>query len=410
MRKDKPLKILNFLLILFFLISIISILISFIFNVDFVEKYIDRDNRIGDHVKTRIALFQTQMFYLSCVFGFIGILALAFKRRILKFLHLHPEILTNLIFLLFIILILFSIGELSMRIFFHEKIYQEYGHGPEKSEFLKKIEYNSLGYRDVEHDLAKEKDTYRILFLGDSFTLGSGIESIENIYPKLIQTKLNENYGDDKFETIILAKSGYSTLDELKALKEVGLKFNPDLIIIGYYLNDAEGENSRKGYENMFYSHYLIPYELGNILYRHSFFYYFLESRLKNIIVSKGFGKNNIDYTQHLYSNSNPYFQQHEKELKEMIGLSNKNGIPIVIVMIPSLEILEDYPHENIHQYIKSISESNDAYFLDLLPYFKNYNLDELRLSFMDTHMSESGHKITADKILTYLQEYTILN
>ena len=46
---------------------------------------------------------------------------------------------------------------------------------------------------------------------------------------------MNKKYGYSKIETIVFAKSGYSTLDELNVLKEKGLKFNPDLIDIHDY-------------------------------------------------------------------------------------------------------------------------------------------------------------------------------
>lgn len=404
MRNIKYHKILNLVLILLFIIAISGVLISYVFNVNFVEKYIDRDQRIGEQVKTRINLFQTQMFYLSLFIGLLGLFLLAFKRRTLKFLYARPEFLTNIILLLIFLVAFFLLGEIIMRLFFSEMIYNEYGHGPGSEMIIEKAEYNSLGYRGPEPNMIKDKDTYRILFLGDSFTYGSGIKNLEDTYPYLVQNELSKTNAR-RIESVVMAKSGYSTLDELKVLKETGLKFKPDLIIIGYFLNDAEGEGSRKGYENMFYSHYTIPYEIGSIMYRYSFFYYFLESRLKNVITSWGFGKNNIDYTKHLYSDSNPYFQQHKKDLKELIELSNKNNIPILIIVIPYLQVdLKNYPYEDIDSYIEGVSKSNKAYFLDLLPYFQNYNLNDVRVSLMDAHMNKLGHNITSNAILEHLQ------
>lgn len=409
MRKLHKNKLLNCILIILFLLAILSFFISYTFDANFVEKYIDEDNRIGEHVKPRVEIFQKQMLCLSVFFGFAGLLLLTFKKNTLNYLNKNPKFLTNILLLLLIMVILFSLGEILSRTLFSERIYKEYTNGPGAAEYLSKIKYNSLGYRDTEHDITKPQDTYRILFLGDSLTFGFGIENFEATYPELIQNELNKKNNPKKAETIILAKRGYSTLDELKALKETGLKYDPDLIIVGYFLNDAEGYGSRTGYENMFYSHYTIPYELGSILYRHSFFYYFLESRIKNIITNLGFGKNNIDYTKHLYSNSNPYFQQHKKDLEEIIHISNERKIPVIITVIPPLENLKEYPYTEIHTQIKGISEPNGAYFLDLLPYFKLYDPAEVRVSLMDAHMNELGHKITSDAIIAYLQEKQLL-
>ena len=51
--------------LLFILFFFVGIVISYIFNVDFVEKNIDDDGRVGEHTKIRINIFQNQMFYLN---------------------------------------------------------------------------------------------------------------------------------------------------------------------------------------------------------------------------------------------------------------------------------------------------------------------------------------------------------
>ncbi len=213
---------------LFILLFLLGMTISYIFNVGFVEKYIDDDGRIGEHVKTRVYIFQNQMFYLSILFGLIGLLMLIFSKNLIKILDKKKVLLTNIIFLFVLLMAFFIIGEIVLRIFFSQQIYSEYGSGVGGLEFMESIKYNSWGFRDVEHDTEKDDDVFRILIIGDSFTLGYGIDDFEDAYPRLLQKRLGNDY-----EVITLAKAGYSTIDELDVLNSIGINLNPDLIVLG---------------------------------------------------------------------------------------------------------------------------------------------------------------------------------
>ena len=53
-------------------------------EIHILEKYIDKDHRIGEHVKIRIGIFQQQMVYLSLLLGFIGFFVLLFFKELKK--------------------------------------------------------------------------------------------------------------------------------------------------------------------------------------------------------------------------------------------------------------------------------------------------------------------------------------
>lgn len=91
---------------------------------------------------------------------------------------------------------------------------------------------NSQGYRDYEHSLEKSVGKARILLLGDSMTFGWGIADHE-IYPR----RLSELAGD-QVEIISLARNGWSTADQLLALRREGLAYKPDIVVIGVVTND----------------------------------------------------------------------------------------------------------------------------------------------------------------------------
>ena len=100
---------------------------------------------------------------------------------------------------------------------------------------------NSLGFRDTrEYPLSKAPGTFRILVLGDSVTFGHGA-LYETSYPYLLEKRLREWRPDVKWEVWNLGIPGYNTAQELAYLNEVGERYAPDLVIVGFFLNDFTG-------------------------------------------------------------------------------------------------------------------------------------------------------------------------
>jgi lysophospholipase L1-like esterase len=100
---------------------------------------------------------------------------------------------------------------------------------------------NSLGFRDTrEYSLAKTPGTFRILVLGDSVTFGHGA-LYETSYPYLVEQRLREWRPEVKWEVWNLGVPGYDTAQELAYLREVGERYAPDLVIIGFFSNDFAG-------------------------------------------------------------------------------------------------------------------------------------------------------------------------
>jgi lysophospholipase L1-like esterase len=97
---------------------------------------------------------------------------------------------------------------------------------------------NSLGFRDVEHALARPEGVFRIVVLGDSIAGGWGVERAEETFPFVLERLLGEQ--GHRAEVINLAVSGYNTRQEVEMLRLRGLAYHPDLVLVAYCLNDSE--------------------------------------------------------------------------------------------------------------------------------------------------------------------------
>jgi lysophospholipase L1-like esterase len=97
---------------------------------------------------------------------------------------------------------------------------------------------NSLGFRDREHTVAKPPGVYRIVVLGDSVAAGLHVERNQDIFPPILEQLLDAR--GLRAEVINLGVSGYNTQQEVEMLREKGLQYHPDLVLLAYTMSSRE--------------------------------------------------------------------------------------------------------------------------------------------------------------------------
>ncbi len=100
--------------------------------------------------------------------------------------------------------------------------------------------FNSLGFRDGEHAVEKREGVTRILLLGDSATAGTHVAD-NRTFRALIEAHLGKN-----FEVMAGAVSAWATDQELLYLKEEGLKFRPDVVVLMFAPNDVRESYAKR--------------------------------------------------------------------------------------------------------------------------------------------------------------------
>lgn len=97
---------------------------------------------------------------------------------------------------------------------------------------------NSLGFRDREHSVARQAGVGRILVLGDSVSMGLTTKRFQDIWPVALERELRRR--GRKIEVINFGVAGYNTQQEVGMLRQKGLAFAPDLVVLQYSMNDTE--------------------------------------------------------------------------------------------------------------------------------------------------------------------------
>lgn len=119
----------------------------------------------------------------------------------------------------------------------------EWTPGYQAVEHFKGVDYqmtiNDQGLRNEPVTVPKPAGTYRIIALGDSVTEGPGVE-LEETFAKILESLLAQEQSDGRMIEVIDAGTGdYGTEQELIWLRERGLSYQPDLVLLNFYLNDS---------------------------------------------------------------------------------------------------------------------------------------------------------------------------
>ena len=98
------------------------------------------------------------------------------------------------------------------------------------------VTVSSQGFRDRFFE-AKQPNEFRILFLGDSYTLGPGLTPDQTI-PKALEARLRSQRLSKTVSVVNAGTGGFGPWQEHVTLQERGFPLDPDLVIFQAYVNN----------------------------------------------------------------------------------------------------------------------------------------------------------------------------
>jgi len=274
---------------------------------------------------------------------------------------------------------------------------------------------NQDGLRDNDYPRTKPKATFRIAAVGDSCTFGLGVE-LKDTWPKQLETELRQTKA--QVEVINFGVMGYNTTQEAERIQEKVLGYSPDLIIMGYCLNDI-GVLSRERRVLSAYKGYnsFIATGIGFIdgLLPHLKTYVLIKNRLflKKTNADKRppqYSKDGLKVLRKGYSGFLLDAYQEPENWNELtaafakIRQSTQPQIPVLFVIQPELNELDQYPFTEIHDIVKKLCLENGFLVLDPLADFLSDKARNIRISEANPHPNALGNKIYAQAISQYLQ------
>lgn len=273
---------------------------------------------------------------------------------------------------------------------------------------------NIFGFRTPYESLEKPPNTIRVLALGDSFTWGDKIADSEDTWPAQLEHELQEHMGAQPLEVVNLGHRGYTTANEAELLRRLGWSFHPDLVIVGYVLNDAlpsGPEFEHRSMEWLIPYHFLVPTPFRGGAIARSATLGILEGRwtaLRTPVPAS------LAYPI-LYHPDSTGWRQTRDALQEMGQAFRERSVPGVLVLfpefVPGAWTLETYPHRDLHGTIAREASAVGFHVLDLLPAFVAAGGDwsDWWATPWDRHPNPAAHALAARTIAEYLKAQDLL-
>jgi lysophospholipase L1-like esterase len=100
------------------------------------------------------------------------------------------------------------------------------------------VRTNNKGLRGPDIEYEKPAGVRRILYLGDSVTFGWRVARYQDTYPFVVESLIADSTEID-VETVNTGVGGYSPWQQYLYLDSEGIKFDPDLVVLSFVLNDV---------------------------------------------------------------------------------------------------------------------------------------------------------------------------
>jgi hypothetical protein len=257
---------------------------------------------------------------------------------------------------------------------------------------------NAHGYRDRERAIGKPPGVRRVVSLGDSFAWGASVE-FEDAYPQRLERGLDRRRREP-WEVVNLALPGMNTVDQAAQLADEGLAYGPDVVLVGYVLNDSEDSQAAEARRAVEWSQ---PKDAGGLLER-SALVRFVRGRLW----ATAENRRRISGYRSMYADDAPGWRAARQALKAMGALCRERGVPLVVAIFPLFgnPLDERYPFPEIHRKVADAAGEAGAKVIDLLPAYRGLRWELLVVDgAADEHPNEIAHRIAAHVILRALDD-----
>ena len=268
-----------------------------------------------------------------------------------------------------------------------------FAHVPSRSAFLMgvPVSINSDGLRDREFLRAKPAGVYRILLLGDSTTMGWGVRE-EDTAAKSLERKLNAHppSGYERVEVINAGVGNYDTVQEVTYYETAGYNYNPDLVILVFFINDAEP----------------VPVEKKAFLIDRSYLVAFAANRFDGILRHAGVRPDWKQYYASLYEGDKPGFQACKRALRSLTDSTGKNQSKLLVAILPELRQIngDTYPFQAAHRKIKDVMAAENVPVLELIEGLKDQGAEStLWVTPLDDHPNAKAYGLISDQLAQWV-------
>jgi lysophospholipase L1-like esterase len=274
-------------------------------------------------------------------------------------------------------------------------------------DFSVHVKINSAGLRDNEYTLERT-DKKRMLVLGDSFAWGFGVEHAERF-----DEILDQRFPD--WEIINAGVSGYGTDQQFLYLRDKGIAFKPDVVLLLFYGNDFSNnmatelhwynkpyfslDSGRLELQNTPVPEPTLIQKLDRFFFGRTYVYGKIYGRLIRPVLTQSFWNNHSPDNNPERGSDKRIMLTTQLLLKAVRDLSAEHNARLVMVSVP----MRNYERRKLQKMSSTLNIQHLA--LD-----KNFSTLKTPLVFPhDEHWNSVGHAAAADAIQRFLEDQSIL-
>lgn len=242
----------------------------------------------------------------------------------------------------------------------------------------RKFSTNRWGLRDRDYEKIPSPDTYRIVLLGPSFVMGSGVAD-EEIFEWRLEQRLNEEHQGgaySKYEILNFGVAGHSALQELWAFESDAISFHPNATF--YVAHQIEKEILVRNFADRVIRGIEIPYDyLVEIANRAGVQLGMSQEDAEKLLIP--YGDELLSWTYHRVANT-----------------SREKGILPVWIFMPTLEapVTQEVVTE-------LANEAKEAGFVVVTidDIYQGRDVRSLVVAEWDLHPNAKGHQLIAENL-----------
>jgi len=269
---------------------------------------------------------------------------------------------------------------------------------------------NDQGFRGAVVDRKKPPGTLRILALGDSQTFGIGVGEGES-WPAILGEALARGGERRRVEVMNCAVAGYDAEQEEASLETRWLDYEPDLVLLGYFVNDpglpgVQGERPSGFYHDLL--SLVSPGRAGFLgaLREHSALVDFvLDATFRHARVHE-WARGGMA----LHADDFEGWVRTRAAIERERDLARARGARFAVLLLPFLVRWNDgYLSSEPYRTVAAFCERVDIPCLDLEPEFAGRDPARLLVDVTDAHSGVEAHRVEGEAVARWIVERKIL-
>lgn len=257
-------------------------------------------------------------------------------------------------------------------------------------------EKNSLGFRDAPLARRLPAGVRRIMFFGDSFTAGQGINRCADRFSERLQVEL-DHARPGAVQVANLGELGLEVVQitgQVNGILEAG--YSVDTVVYVFMLNDIEGYDP----QTIAVMQNLGRFDPEWFLFRDTYFLNWLYFRVMAMLHTEL--RQYFDQLQTTYRSES--WNGLAAKLQELHGICQRRHVDFRMAIYPFVHNLgPNYPFREVHQKLVKFCEAEKIPVLDLEPVLSPHAPEGLVVHRWDAHPNERANALVAEAFRTQL-------